>query len=74
MLQGARIGKGGYIDSLDVCDFDLITIGDGVVVNEGSTIICHYFQDGQLHFSEVCPVPQKFLATCLRETAKSSSS
>ncbi len=55
VLQGARIGKGGYIDSLDVCDFDLITIGDNVVVNEGSTIIGHFFRDGQLHFSEVCP-------------------
>ncbi|EIE23140.1 hypothetical protein COCSUDRAFT_47508 [Coccomyxa subellipsoidea C-169] len=50
---GARIGKGGYIDSLDVCDFDLITIGDNVVVNEGSTIIGHFFRDGQLHFSEI---------------------
>ena len=60
--QGARIGKGGYIDSLDVCDFDLITIGDGVVVNEGATIIGHYFQDGELHFREVHPVPPASLA------------
>jgi acetyltransferase-like isoleucine patch superfamily enzyme len=51
--QGARIGEGCYIDSLDVCDFELITIGDGVVVNEGSSIMGHSFKDGQLHFKEV---------------------
>lgn len=51
--QGARIGEGGYIDSLDVCDFELVTIGDNVVINEGATIMGHYFQNGQLNFSEV---------------------
>ena len=55
--QGARIGKGVFIDSLDVCDFDLINIGDGVAINEGASISGHYFKDGQLCFGEVPPSP-----------------
>ena len=52
-LQGARIGEGCHIDTLDVCDFELVTLGDNVVLNEGSSITGHYFQDGMLHFKEV---------------------
>ncbi len=52
-MQGARIGEGCYIDTLDVCDFELVTLGDNVVLNEGSSITGHYFQDGHLHFREV---------------------
>ncbi|CAK0786732.1 hypothetical protein CVIRNUC_009946 [Coccomyxa viridis] len=50
---GARIGEGCHIDTLDVCDFELVTLGDNVVLNEGSSITGHYFQDGHLHFREV---------------------
>ena len=52
-MQGARIGKNAYLDSLDFSDFDLINIGDDVAVNEGATLIGHYFKDGLLHFGEV---------------------
>ncbi len=48
-MQGARIGEGCHIDTLDVCDFELVTLGDNVVLNEGSSITGHYFQDGCLH-------------------------
>ena len=53
-MQGARIGKNAYLDSLDVSDFDLINIGDDVAINEGATLLGHYFKDGHLHFGEVC--------------------
>lgn len=53
MLQGARIGKNAYLDSLDFSDFDLINIGDDVAINEGATLLGHYFKDGHLHFGEV---------------------
>ena len=56
-MQGARIGEGCHIDTLDVCDFELVTLGDNVVLNEGSSITGHYFQDGHLHFREVLPAP-----------------
>lgn len=52
-VQGAHIGEGCHIDTLDVCDFELVTLGDNVVLNEGSSITGHYFQDGHLHFKEV---------------------
>ncbi len=51
--QGARIGRNVYIDSLDFSDFDLINIGDDVAINEGATLLGHYFKDGLLHFGEV---------------------
>lgn len=54
-LQGVRIGADVYLDTLDLCDWDLITIGSEVAVNEGASLICHYFKDGQLHFGEVRP-------------------
>lgn len=52
-MQGARIGKNAYLDSLDLSDFDLINIGDDVAINEGATLLGHYFKDGHLHFGEV---------------------
>ena len=52
-MQGARIGKGVYIDSLDINDCDLVVIGDSVAINEGVTILGHYFKDGFLHFGQV---------------------
>lgn len=36
-----------------MCDFELVTLGDNVVLNEGSSITGHYFQDGCLHLKEV---------------------
>jgi hypothetical protein len=51
--QGARIGKGVYIDSLDFTDLELVNIGDETVVNEGVSIVGHYFKDGCLHFGQV---------------------
>ncbi|CAL8464659.1 g4194 [Coccomyxa elongata] len=50
---GARIGRNVYIDSVDLSDFDLINIGDDVAINEGATLLGHYFKDGLLHFGEV---------------------
>jgi hypothetical protein len=68
-LQGACIGEGCHIDTLDVCDFELVTLGDNVVLNEGSSITGHYFQDGMLHFKEVsscslCPCFHTAAAHC----------
>lgn len=52
-MQGAQIGANVVIDTLDVTDYDMISIGDDVAVNEGATVMGHYFKDGFLHFDEV---------------------
>ena len=36
-----------------MCDFELVTLGDNVVLNEGSSVTGHYYQDGCLHLKEV---------------------
>ncbi|EIE19942.1 hypothetical protein COCSUDRAFT_58179 [Coccomyxa subellipsoidea C-169] len=51
--MGARIGENVVIDTLDVTDFDLISIGDNVAIGEGATVMGHYYRDGFLHFDEV---------------------
>ena len=51
--QGARIGRDCFIDSLELCDCDLLNVSDEVVINEGASLIGHYFKDGHLHFGEV---------------------
>ena len=55
--QGARIGEGCLIDSMDVTDFPLVHLGDGVAVNVGATIMGHSFKDGYVHFAEVSKPP-----------------
>lgn len=52
-----------YIDSVDLSDFDLINIGDDVAINEGATLLGHYFKDGLLHFGEVSPFVLHILAS-----------
>ncbi|KAK9916399.1 hypothetical protein WJX75_002178 [Coccomyxa subellipsoidea] len=51
--MGAHIGENVVIDTLDVTDFDLISIGDNVAIGEGATVMGHYYKDGSLHFDEV---------------------
>lgn len=55
--QGAEIGEGTTIHTKNVSDFQLLTIGDNVVLKPGSSVCCHEFKDGKvcLHCS-VCQV------------------
>ena len=64
LAQGARIGRNVYIDSVDMSDFDLVNIGDDVAINEGATLLGHYFKDGLLHFGEVRLKPFTALLFC----------
>ena len=61
--KGARIGRGCFIDSLDLSDCDLINIGNDCAINEGASLVGHYFKDGHLHFGEVLPAAC-FLKPC----------
>lgn len=63
--QGAQIGENVVVDSLDVTDYDLISIGDNVAVGEGATIMGHFYKDGYLQFDEV---------TCWAQAAVASMS
>jgi non-ribosomal peptide synthetase-like protein len=44
-LLGMRIGKGAYIDTTDFTEFDLISIGDNVILNHDCTLQTHLFED-----------------------------
>lgn len=57
MCLGARIGAGSFIDSTDLADFDLLSIGKGVAVGEGVTISGHSISGGFVVFKDVslCP-------------------
>ena len=42
-----------FIDTLEVMDFDYITIGPDAVIGEGSIVTCHTFKDGFITFDKV---------------------
>lgn len=44
-LFGARIGKGVYMDSTDITEFDCVTVGDYAAVNATSNLQTHLFED-----------------------------
>jgi non-ribosomal peptide synthetase-like protein len=44
-LLGMKIGKGVYIDTTDFTEFDLISIGNNVVLNNKCTLQTHLFED-----------------------------
>jgi non-ribosomal peptide synthetase-like protein len=44
-LLGMRVGKGAYIDTTDFTEFDLISIGDRVILNHNCTLQTHLFED-----------------------------
>ncbi len=44
-LLGMKIGKGVYIETTDFTEFDLISIGNNVTLNNGCTLQTHLFED-----------------------------
>ena len=52
-LQGAKVGKGVVVDSLDVMDPAFLEIGDDVVLGEHATLLAHTFKDGHVTFHKV---------------------
>lgn len=44
-LFGARIGKGVFLDSTDLTEFDCVTIGDYASINATSNLQTHLFED-----------------------------
>ncbi len=44
-LYGVKTGKGVYMDSADITEFDCVTIGDFVSLNSGSALQTHLYED-----------------------------
>lgn len=52
-LNGARIGRGVYINSLSISDHNLLTFGDGVVIGEDVHLSGHTVERGVVKTAEV---------------------
>ena len=44
-LFGVKIGKGVYLETTDITEFDCVTIGDHVAINAGSSLQTHLYED-----------------------------
>lgn len=51
-MQGATVSNSAVIDSLEVTDFDFLSVGKNAVIGKGTTIISHTVKDGNLFFSQ----------------------
>ena len=51
--HGAKIGRGVYVETKWLPEPDLVTAGDGVVINRGCVVQTHLFQDRILRLGEV---------------------
>ena len=47
-LLGAKIGKRVFMDTTSLTEFDLITIGDDVCLNQDSVVQTHLFEDREM--------------------------
>ncbi len=52
-LLGAKVGRGAWINTTDLTEFDCVTIGDGAELNEHSGPQTHLFEDRVMRIGEV---------------------
>ena len=52
-LLGARIGRRVYLDTSDLTEFDLVSIGDEAEINADATLQTHLFEDRVMKMSHV---------------------
>jgi non-ribosomal peptide synthetase-like protein len=52
-LLGARIGRRVYMETTDLSEFDLVTIGDEAALNADCTIQTHLFEDRVMKMSTI---------------------
>ncbi|GAA1651389.1 Pls/PosA family non-ribosomal peptide synthetase [Actinoplanes couchii] len=50
---GAKIGRGVWLETLWLPEFDLVTLGDGATVNRGCVVQTHLFHDRIMSMDEV---------------------
>src|SRR5262249_1648064 len=51
---GVKIGKGCFLNSTDITEFDLVHIGDYAVVDTQAGLQTHLFEDRVMKVAEVC--------------------
>jgi non-ribosomal peptide synthetase-like protein len=52
-MMGCKIGKRVFMETTEITEFDLVTIGDDTSLNYGCTIQTHLFEDRVMKMSEV---------------------
>jgi non-ribosomal peptide synthetase-like protein len=52
-LLGCRVGRRCYFDTTDITEFDLVRIGDDVVLNDGAGLQTHLFEDRVMKVSNI---------------------
>ena len=52
-LMGAKIGRRVYLDTTDMTEFDLISIGDDAALNDAAGLQTHLFEDRVMKVSHV---------------------
>ena len=52
-LMGATIGRRVYLDTTDLTEFDLVTIGDDAALNDAAGLQTHLFEDRVMKVSHV---------------------
>ena len=57
-LMGAKIGRRVYLDTTDMTEFDLITIGDDAALNDAAGLQTHLFEDRVMKVSRVTVGPR----------------
>ena len=50
-LLGSKLGRGVYMDTTELTEFDLVEVGDGANLNNGCTIQTHLFEDRVMKMS-----------------------
>ncbi len=52
-LLGARIGKNVHLETENIDDFDLVSVGDNATIDEDASLLCHSVENGQLILGHV---------------------
>jgi non-ribosomal peptide synthetase-like protein len=52
-LLGAKVGKRAYLDTADITEFDVVSIGDDAALNQGCGLQTHLFEDRVMKISTV---------------------
>jgi non-ribosomal peptide synthetase-like protein len=52
-LLGAKVGRRVYLETTDMTEYDLVTIGDDVALNRDCTVQTHLFEDRVMKMSSV---------------------
>jgi non-ribosomal peptide synthetase-like protein len=52
-LFGVKIGKGVFLDSTDITEFDCVTIGDFAAINASANLQTHLFEDRVMKIGQI---------------------